>query len=157
MYTVDTFYPITVDISDEFIKKYSKDLQGYRSLPQKLENFAKLDNMYLRHFLEVNEKPNTGQIRMLESHGNSLTERGFLYSDLIDNELVWTPVDDWLKKHDGKYNILYVSSCNLGEIKLEPRISSVVYPVGRFRGDDLAKFYYGNKKRVNLIILEPKR
>lgn len=140
MRTVNTFYGITVDLSEEKIRDYAKDIVPYSSLARKLEKFAELDAVYIRAFL--NERGHTDTaftIRMLEAHGYSDPKKGFQYADLQDEELVWRPVNEWLDVHEGQYDVLYVSCCNEGRIILRPRRSIVIYPLGVYAGANLIR------------------
>ena len=157
MRTVHTFYGITADLSDELVEKYAKDVESFPNLSRKLEVFAELDGNYLRDFLQKNRGMILPTIRMLESHGNSSPKSGYLYTDLVNDQLIWHPVNEWLDQHDGKYDVLYVSVCNPGEIDLEPRISTLVYPLGLYKGEDLGLYSLGELAEINLKILPPQK
>ncbi|MBS3116732.1 hypothetical protein J4421_04010 [Candidatus Woesearchaeota archaeon] len=94
MLTVNTFYGITVDLSEEKVRDYAQDIPPYSSLARKLEEFTKLDAMYIRAFLNGRGYGNKlFTIRMLEAHGRSDQEKGFQFADLHGEKLVWSPAN----------------------------------------------------------------
>lgn len=140
MWTVNTFYGITEDLSEERVRDYAKDISGYSSLARKLEEFAQLDATYVRTFLSGRGYgENLFTIRMIEAHGRSDKEKRLQYADLRDEKLVWNPVDDWLDEHEDRYDVLYVSCCNEGKVVLRPRKSILIYPLGEYKGSNLIK------------------
>ena len=159
MRTINTFYGITVDISEEVVKNYSEDLTGYPTLARKLEFFVELDSRYLRDVLLKRGHNKLNTIRMLEAHGNSNAKRGYLYADLDPDgsKLIWKPVDAWINEHEGKYEILYITTCNEGRIQLKPRKSTLVYPIGKYSGAMMIEESMKGIKCEELIILEPNK
>jgi hypothetical protein len=129
-----------VDISDEVVQEYEKTLGLQPSeMGRKLLDFAMLDRRYIQAYLQNNGYPVSYLMTMgmLESHGFSDGDQ-FLYSDLVDGKLEWYPVEDWIREHDGRYPVLYISVCNRGESVLEPCKSTLVYYMGSNSGNDIA-------------------
>ena len=157
MITIETFCGITVDISDLRVKEYQRNLQGYLSLGQMLEKFAYLDSAYLRNFLQRRGHNNAVSIRMLEAHGDSKEGIGYFYADLVDGEVLPHNINYWLDEHDSKYDVLYVSCCNPGEIILDPRKSTIVYPIGNPKGDELAREELYGERANKWRIVEGKK
>jgi len=154
MQTIRTFYGITADISEELIEKYKKgEISPFSSWGQKLERFAELDGQYVRMALQRLGFGYPATIRMLESHGVEQA-REYVYTDLRDGELRPLRVEDWIEEHDGQYECLYVSVCNVSNHKLSARRSILVYPQGVWSGVNLVNFAQG-KEAMPLLIVRP--
>jgi hypothetical protein len=155
MQTVHTLYRFTVDISEELVKKYGEEIHPFPSLSRKLEEFAKLDSIYLRAFLnDKGYNANLLTIRMLEAHGYSDQENGFQFADLENDKLIWQPVDEWIDEHEGDYDALYISCCNEGEIELSPRKSMLIYPLSKHSGSNLIRGLEKKEISDHLKIIE---
>ncbi len=140
MQTIQTFYGITADLSEEMIVKYSEDLEGFSSLAQKLERYAETDSIYLREFMRKrNYKGIAATIRMLEAHGYNHPVKGFCYVDIADGKLKAFPVSDWIDIYDGMYEVLYISCCNSGKVILPQRKSVLVYPQDTYNGAEIIR------------------
>lgn len=145
MRTIDTFYGITVDISDELVQGYAKDTSGFGSLAQMLEKYAEIDGQNLRRLLQQRGFGFPATIRMLESHGIMQAKKRYTYTDLQEEKLITLAVEDWITAHEGRYECLYVSVCNSPGHQLAPRKSLLVYPQGIWSGADLVALAQGQE------------
>ncbi len=140
MQTIQTFYGMTQDLSEEMIEKYSEDLEGFSSLHQKLERYAETDALYLREFMKKRKYGGiAATIRMLEAHGYDHPEKGYCYIDFVHKKVKAIPILDWLEVHDGKYEVLYLSCCNPGKVILPQRKSVLVYPKDIYNGAEIIR------------------
>ncbi len=157
MYTVDTLYGITCDISEELIRHYKSELEPDVTLKMQLEMFAVLDADYLGTLLYrrmgVVRFPT---VRMLEAHGSAAHPDGFLYADLIDSKIVYANILEWIDRYDGKYDVLYVTCCNMGYVLLPQRQSTLVYPMGSHSGAALVMEARG-ESISNLVVAQGRK
>jgi len=129
----------TQDLSEEMVRNYVCDLEGYFSLDDKLKEFARLDAYYFRNFL-FRRGHFASNIRMLEAHGCLHQEKGYFYVDLQDGNFVYSSVDSWLDVHDEEgYDALFVACCNSAKTLLRVRKTLIVYPLGEYFGALLAR------------------
>lgn len=85
------------------------------------------------------ERPSN--VRCLDAHGTSSlgfnTNSGEAYYDYFDIKADshlsgrnYNPINEWIREHDGKYDVLIIFPCNDGHVFIEPRKSFLIYPLG---------------------------
>jgi hypothetical protein len=89
---------------------------------------------------------------MLNAHGGNHEKGGWVYCDFeLGNEKSYR-VLDWIREHDGKYDVLFVNSCNPGRVVLPSAKSLIVYPKNSFDSNALMRgLYYGGDEAFCVV------
>ncbi len=137
---------LIIDITEDRRKEYKKEFTDFlkdKDVDERIKTPFFLEgsvNYYINlrcsllalgieSMLSENGHKNINSFRMLKSHGFS-DKKEWNYSEKKGDSKIWTPVQRWIDKHDGKYDSLIISVCNRGRIKPRVRKSVIVYPVG---------------------------
>lgn len=84
-------------------------------------------------YVERSGFPKPSSARMLLAHGNSRSDAegtDFIYHEVnADGTEAVRRVQDWVDKHDGRYDCLFVQSCNPAGVEVNTRKSFLVYPI----------------------------
>jgi hypothetical protein len=138
-----------VDLSYDWKKFYRKEVD--RVIGRSIRDFAKLKGLKpetiideringvlesnLRdaiRYIEMHGLPQVNSIRMLIAHGNSWKDNGntyFVYHEVNeDGSDAVKEVQDWINQYDGRYEALFVQSCNPGGIEVYINHSFLIYP-----------------------------
>lgn len=136
-----------VDLSSERFEDYKKTSRDLLDLENKLRSFALIDFQLVQQFSDMHGFGIPQSMRMLEAHGGSDNNR-YLYTDVIDNNRVWNSVIDWIDRHNGKYDALYICVCNPGGYIITPKDSTLIYPSTKIVGAHLFTEITGNGKQL---------
>lgn len=148
----------TVDMSADLYRDYkskistteSDNLESFDSRLRSVMgfNFEKIALYLLSKGFLSPQNP-----RMLHAHGRNINSK-YTYVEKPEGKRIYTPVNKWLDKYDGKHDTLIVFSCNPNRIKLKSRNSLLVYPIG-----DIDQSQFSNLSRLDSIlrVVPPKR
>ena len=132
-----------VDISSEIFEEYIKKSPDEQSLISKLRSFAIIDFQSVQRVVEQKGLVIPQSMRMLEAHGGSDKTR-YLFTEIINGDRKWTPVQEWITKHEGNYDALYLAVCNPAGYKLNSGKSIIVYPSSEVIGKEVFLQAEGN-------------
>ena len=147
-------YRYDIDIADEIYAGYRKRSSDDDDLLTKLRSFAIIDFQSVQRAVDQAGLRTPQSMRMLEAHGGSDKNR-YLFTDMIDGKRIWTPVEEWIDKHDGHYDVMYVCVCNPCQYVLNPRKSIVVYPAAKLSGREVFLQAEGNGN--NILNITPQK
>jgi hypothetical protein len=135
----------TIDISEDRREGYRKQLeklQNAKLLGPSHRAFFSLDKideyiavncdilfLGVERFIESRGYKTPENKRMLKAHGDS-EDGTWKYFEKQGDQEIFTPVNDWIRNYDGFHDLLVISSCNAGKVKVKARNSFVVYVNG---------------------------
>lgn len=133
-----------VDLSDEQVAEYAKDLGEFISLENKLNAFALIDLTLIQIIMPQQGFPYPENVRMLEAH-NDPTKPTWHYVERVEanRPIGGGSVQDWVNQNDGRFDALYITVCNEKNYTLQSKKSHLVYPTGRYSGAMLHEIYRG--------------
>jgi len=140
-----------IDTANEIYEEYKKTTPNEHDLLMKLRSFAIIDYHSVQRTADRSGLKIPQTMRMLEAHGSSDEEK-YSFTDLIDGKRIWTPVQEWIDQHDGKYDALYICVCNPANYQLPPAKSLLIYPATSMMGTEIFDEAQGNgHKMLNII------
>ena len=158
----------TIDISDDRREGYRKQLERlqntelfgpihrtYFSLDKIDEYIAvNCDILFLgvQRFIESKGYQTPENKRMLKAHGDS-EDGTWKYFEKQGDQEIWTPVNDWVRNYDGFHDLLVISSCNSGKVKITTKKSFLVYINGISKDSDILELLLERKHKF--VISEP--
>jgi len=152
MYTIETAQGV-VDISNELFEKYKSRLEKGETIDEKLRSNATIDLRAVKYVVSTRGFQAPRTIRMLDSHCGSDSDNNiYVYFDTgpEDPKLV----SNWVEEYDGRFDCLYLSGCNKGKVRLSPKMSLIVYPLGENTGKQIFLAAIG-LGMSNLVIASP--
>ncbi len=147
--TVEVLLQYAGRISEEFPAKASES-------GDIAEDFLRFDLEDLLGILERRGFTHLKSCRALVAHGKSDSAGNFWYVDRTsrDDAAPLLSVKDWIDRHDGKYDVLVIYSCNTAAVRLLSKSSLLVYArYGKFNSEDIKKARYDTKS--NLLFQPP--
>ena len=149
----------TVDISADLREDYRRIISKFiyttdiDLLDEKIILMTENDLKTVIQLMRRNNYSRPRDIRMLFAHGNSFDGK-LMFVEILNKQKIWTPVDQWLDEHDGKYDALYVTPCDPDSVKIKPRKSFVVYPLSlnNFKSNFLSGHSYDS---TSLTVVPP--
>ena len=123
---VDVSYDMWQDIREDAIRRYGYETDEYieKGVMNCLEMV--LDN--ISDYLKREGYLFSDSIRMLNAHGTNHQTAGWIYCDLEPGNEKTYSVQEWIRKHEKNYNVLFVNSCNPGNAVLPAVRSTIIYP-----------------------------
>ena len=146
----DVSYDMWQDIRDTAKDRFGFDSDEY------IESGAKIClGLSLNHVIDhlrMEGLSINNSIRMLNAHGAVHPEAGWVYCDMQPGNEQSYLVNDWIKQHEGNYDVLFVHSCNPGKFSLPRAKSTIVYPRDTFDSNAMGRgLMYGKNEMFSIV------
>ena len=136
-----------------FKKIFKKDDLPY--LDSWVEKLLRVQLNGASTIVEQHGFPKPRYMRMLAAHGDCRDGTYFYIERNEDGSESFPRVQEWLDKHDGKYDALIVNSCNPDGIPISTEQSFLVYPIGINFTNEIILVKYGVGRDI-LTVQPPK-
>ncbi|MBI3036595.1 hypothetical protein HYY73_02465 [Candidatus Woesearchaeota archaeon] len=148
---------VSVDVLRQYAAQISKQFPAQAPESEEIAaDFIKFDLEDVLRLVESKGFPHLNNIRALVAHGKSDKAGNYWYTDrTASNETVpLAQVQQWVDRHDGRYGVLLIYSCNTSGAQLSSRASFLVYPSeGIFTSEDIKRARYDRES--NLLFQPP--